>query len=55
MATKLESDIAADEAKPVDPTVVAMDRDRQAPMTFELSGGSGTALRIRLKVQRIPF
>ena len=28
----------------------AMERDRHAPMTFELSGSSGTALRIRLKV-----
>lgn len=52
MASKLTADIAADEAAPIDPNMVAMERDRLAPMTFQLSGNSGMALRIRLKVRR---
>jgi hypothetical protein len=50
VASKLAADIAADEATPADPTITAMARDRLAPMTFELSGSTGTAHRIWLKV-----
>ena len=53
MASKLAADVAADDAAPIDPNLVAMERDRHAPMTFQLSGRAGLALRIRLRVRRI--
>jgi hypothetical protein len=51
VASKLAADIAADDATPIEPNMVAMERDRHAPMTFQLSGIGGSALRIRLKVR----
>jgi hypothetical protein len=50
VASKLTAEIAADEATPADPNIMAMERNRLASMTFELSGSSGATFRIRLKV-----